>query len=384
LGDEEFIQDIGLISTLKVKASYGIAGNPNSGDFQWRVTYSPGGAYNLPGSANPGTAINTPGNPNLKWEQSGQANVGLDIGIIDNRVLASIEYYDIRSIDLISSRPISVTSGYTDIIDNIAEIRNNGIELVINSVNVRTGDFRWTSSLNFTSNTNRVAALANEADTLIVSDRVVHIQGQPAYQWYMPDYAGVDPATGLPIYRAEGGGTTFDYSEAVIRVHGTDPGIAPRFYGGFSNTLSFKGFSLTGLLYFRVGGQVYRELLQQLMLSGSGGGSNQSADELDRWRQPGDMTSVPRADVNYSDPGPSSRWLENASYFQLRNLGISYSLPASILSGIGMSDLSISLRGVNVVTWTSYGGLNVTTGAVEEDDDYPVPRTITVGLNARF
>lgn len=384
LSDEPFIENIDRISTLKLKGSYGIAGNPNSGDFEWRNTYSPGGAYNLPGAPNPGTVINTPGNPNLKWEQSSQLNLGLDIGLFSDRIMASLEYYDIRSIDLISNRPISVTSGYTDIIDNIAEIKNNGIELTVNTLNVTAGDFNWTSSLNMTWNNNEVVSLTNQVDTLIVSNRVVHITGQPAYQWYMPTYAGVDPATGRPMYYTEDGEPTFDYNRAEIKVQGTNPVISPRFYGGFSNTLSYKGFSLSVLFYFRYGGKIYREHYQDLMMSGSGGGSNQSADELQRWQEPGDITSVPRVDATYNDPGPSSRWLSDASYIRLRNLNFTYSLPASVTSRIGFSDLAISLRAVNVLTFTEYGGLDVTTGAYEEDDDYPVPRTITLGISAKF
>ena len=382
--EEDFIKNIDWISALKLKASYGITGNPNSGDFEWRNTYSPGGAYNVPGAPNPGSVINNPGNPNLKWEQSSQANFGLDIGIFKDRITGSVEYYDIRSIDLISNRPISVTSGYTDIIDNVAEIMNNGIEFEISTINISTSGFTWTTSINFTANNNKVVSLTDVADTLIVNNQIAHIKGQPAYQWFMPTYAGVDPATGRQLYYTETGETTFNYSEAEIRVQGTNPDVAPRFYGGIDNILSYKGFTLSALFYYKVGGEIYRSLYQDLMMSGGAGGSNQSADELNRWQQPGDITNVPVANANYSDPGPSSRWLEDASYIRLRNLNFSYALPNNLASKLGMSSLLFSVRGTNVLTFTKYGGLNVTTGSYEEDGDYPTPRTITFGINAKF
>ena len=384
LGEEPFIQTIDLISNLKLKASYGIAGNPNSGDFAWRTTYSPGGAYNLPGGPNPGTVINNPGNQFLKWEQSSQLNLGFDIGVLNDRINASVEYYDIRSIDLISNRPISLTSGFSSIIDNIAQIKNNGIELTINTVNVSSGDFTWTSSFNISANNNEVVSLATESDTLIVNDRVAHIKGQPAYQWFMPTYAGVDPANGRPLYYTETGEVSYDYNNAEITVQGTNPTIAPDFYGGFQNSLTYKGLRLSGMFYYRYGGKVYRSLYQDHMMSGSGGGGNMSIDELDRWQTPGDITDVPRANATYVDPGPSNRWLEDASYIRLRNLELSYSMPSAMTSGLGISNLSFSVRALNLITFTSYGGLNVSSGNYESSSDYPVPRKITFGINANF
>ncbi len=384
LSDEPFIESIDMISNLKLKASYGIAGNPNSGDFDWRKTYSPGGAYNLPGAPNPGTVINNPGNQFLKWEQSSQLNIGFDIGLMGDRITATVEYYDIRSIDLISERPISLTSGYSSIIDNIAQIKNSGIELTINTVNVSAGDFKWTSSFNISANKNEVLSLAADVDTLIVDDEVAHIKGQPAYQWFMPTYAGVDPATGRPLYYTSTGEITFNYSDAEIKVQGTYPTIAPKFFGGFENSFTFKGFRLSGLFYFRYGGKIYRSLYQDHMMSGSGGGGNMCADEIDRWQNPGDITSVPRLDATYVDPGPSSRWLEDASYIRLRNLELSYTMPSSITSKLGMTNLSFSLRALNLITFTKFGGLNVSSGVSETSSNYPVPRTVTFGINANF
>ena len=385
LSEESFIQNIPQISNLKIKASYGITGNPNSGDFEWRNTYGPGGAYNLPGAANPGSVIDNPGNPNLKWEQSGQTNIGLDFGLFNDRISGTVEYYDIRSIDLITNRPISMTSGYTDIIDNVAEIKNNGVEVSLSSVNVQSGDFTWTTSINFTKNNNEVVSLAGASDTLILSSRVAHIKGQPAYQWYTPSYAGVDPATGAQMYYTETGETTYDYNNAEIKVQGTSPIVAPKYYGGITNTVSYKGFALSFLIYYKYGGKIYRDLLNDLSLNGgASGASNQASSEMDYWKQPGDITDIPKLDVNYVDPGPTDRWLEDASYIRLRNVSLSYTIPSKYTTRFGVNNLAVYVRGVNLLTFTAYKGLNVTVGDTESNGDYPTPRTITFGINASF
>ncbi len=384
LSEEEFIKEIPMISNLKIKASYGIAGNPNSGDFEWRNTYSTGGAYNLPGAPNAGTVINNPGNSFLKWEQSSQTNIGVDFGLFNNRITGAIEYYDIRSIDLISDRPISATSGYTEIVDNIAEIKNNGVEITLNSDNFVGQDFKWSTNLNLSFNNNKVVSLTNDADQIILSSTQIHIKGESAYQWYMPTYAGVDPATGRALYYTEDGGTTFNYSDAVIEVQGKNPSIAPDLYGGLTNILSYKNFSLSALVYFRYGGKIYRGLNQDLSMSGGAGGANQLVTELNRWQQAGDITDVPKLDANNNDPGPSSRWLEDASYIRLRNISLSYSLPKILVKKWGFEGLTFSLTGVNLKTYTAYNGLSVTTGSTESSGDYPTPRTITFGLNAKF
>jgi hypothetical protein len=278
-----------------------------------------------------------------------------------------------------------MTSGYTDIIDNIAEIKNNGVEVTLNTVNVQSGDFTWTTSINFTKNNNEVVSLAGASDTLILSSRVAHIKGQSAYQWYMPSYAGVDPATGAPMYYTETGETTYDYNNAEIKVQGTNPIYAPDYYGGISNTVSYKGITLSFLIYYKYGGKIYRDLLNDLSLSGgASGASNQAASEMDYWKQPGDITDIPKLDVNYVDPGPTDRWLEDASYIRLRNVSLSYTIPSKYTTRFGVNNLSVYVRGVNLLTFTAYNGLNVTVGDVESSGDYPIPRTITFGINASF
>lgn len=380
---EAFLQPLAFLSDLRVRSSYGISGNPfGTSSFAWRQLYSAGGAYNLPGGPNPGSSPESPGNPFLKWEQSEQFNVGLDFGLFNNRISGSIEYYSRNSIDLVTARPISQTSGFSEIEDNIGEVRNSGIELVLRTSNIITEDFRWYTDFNYSNNNNEVLSINGETDTLIISSTNAHIVGQELGQWYMPAFVGVDPGNGNPLYQTTEGAPTVNYASASIAGRGS---IAtnPDFFGAITNTFEYKGFSVSAMLYFIYGTQIYRSLEQDLSTNGGQFPANQSSSLLQRWQEPGDFTSVPRADINYVDPGPSSRWLEDGSYIRLRNVSIAYSVPNTLSNKIGLSDLRISARGVNVLTFTAFNGYNVDTGSFT-DDDYPNTRNITFGIDAKF
>jgi TonB-linked SusC/RagA family outer membrane protein len=384
LMEESFMQSQSLFSGLRVRASYGIQGNNAIGDFAWRSGYGPGGTYIVPpkgggsGVANSGAQPDEPGNPELKWEQSKSFNFGIDFGILDNRVGGTIEYYNRTSVDLLAERLISHTSGFTSIIDNIGDVKNSGIEISLNSSNVQSGDFKWSTDFNITLNTNEIIELNGVSDTLFADARLARIVGQPVDQWYLPQYAGVDPATGLPLYVTSEGGTSSNINNAAPGVIGNSS-LTPDFFGSLTNTLSYKGLSLSFMFYMKQGFEVYRSHLSDLSVPSS---NNQPASNLARWQAAGDQTDVPRAD-DVSAQLNSSRWLEDGSFIRLKNLMLAYRLPASASDKIGLSGLTFSLRGVNVLTFTDYNGFNPDVGYYE-DDDYPIARTITFGISAQF
>jgi hypothetical protein len=208
---------------------------------------------------------------------------------------------------------------------------------------------------------------------------LIRIAGQPLDQWYLPQYAGVDPGTGLPVYYNQEGGLTFDINGAERMISGQSS-TTPDFFGALSNSLSYKGLNLSFMFYFKYGYEVYRENLQSLSLPA---GNNQTALSLSRWQQPGDVTSVPRAD-DFGAQFDANRWLEDGSYIRLRNISLSYLLPQIASEKLGMTDINVSLRGVNVLTFTNFNGFSPDVGLYEEDDDYPINRTITLGITGNF
>ncbi len=382
--EEAFMQSQSLFNTLRLRLSYGIQGNNGIGDFAWRSGYGTEGTFIVPpqgggtGLPNSGAQPDEPGNQELKWEQSKSFNAGIDFTLLNNRIGGTIEYYHRSSVDLLAERLISHTSGFTSIIDNIGDVQNQGIEFSLNTTNIESGDFSWTSNFNITFNNNEIVELNGVADQLFTDSRLVRIIGQPLDQWYLPQYAGVDPADGRPLYLTEDGGVSADINDAVSEVSGQSS-LTPDYFGSFTNTISFKGLSLSAMFYFKDGFYVYRSQLSSLSVPSS---NNQPASNLARWQQPGDQTDAPRSD-DASGQLNSTRWLEDGSYIRLRNITLLYRLPASLTSKLGLSSLDVSVRGVNVLTFTKYNGFNPDTGLYEADD-YPIPRTITFGLSAKF
>ena len=384
LTSESFMQSQSLFDNLRIRASYGVQGNNAIGDFAWRNGYGTDGVFIVPpagggtGLPNSGAQPDEPGNPDLKWEQSKSLNIGIDFSVLDGRLGGTVEYYNRSSIDLLAERLISHTSGFESIIDNIGDVENKGVEISLYSTNIESAGFLWSSNFNISFNTNEIVELNGVADELFADSRLIRIVGQPLDQWFLPQYAGVDPATGRPVYFTEEGGLSDNINDAVSAVSGQSA-LTPDYFGSFTNTFSYKGLTLSAMLYFKFGFDVYRSQLSDLSVPSS---NNQPASNLDRWQNPGDHTSIPRADDTNGQLS-STRWLEDGSYIRVRNISLSYRIPQSASSKIGLSDLDISVRGVNVLTFTEYQGFNPDTG-LYEDDDYPVPRTITFGITSKF
>ncbi|MDN5204295.1 TonB-dependent receptor [Fulvivirgaceae bacterium BMA10] len=387
--EEPFLQSQNIFNALKLRASYGVVGsNANIGDFGWRSTYSAGGQFIVPpdgggtGITNTGSRPSEPGNIRLKWETSKKINFGVDFAILNNRLSGTVDYYINKTNDLVGNRVISQTSGFSTIVDNVGEIENNGIEITLSSVNFENNDLKWTSDFNIAFNNNEILKLnsTSDSDTLEFA-RTVYIVGQPFGQWYLPQYAGVDIATGSSLYFTETGELTFDINRAHTTVSG-NTSVNPDFFGSLNNTITYKGISLSALVYFKFGTDVYRGNLEDLSVPS---GNNQAASNLRRWRQPGDITDVPRADDTGAQfDGPTTRWLEDASYIRLRNVNLSYLLPGSLTERIGLRNVTASVRAVNLVTFTKFRGFNPDTGSTESNNDYPLNRTITFGLSATF
>ena len=385
--EESFLQNQNIFNDLKLRASYGVVGSDNNiGNFDWRQTYSAGGQFITPpdgggtGVANPGSRPSEPGNNLLKWEQSTKLNFGIDFAALDNRLRGTVEYYNNTTDDLVGERIISQTSGFSQIVDNIGEIRNSGIEVDLSASVLRKGDFEWNAGFNITFNDNEIIQLNTSSDSDTATfERTVQIVGQPLGQWYLPQYAGVDIATGSSLYFTESGELTFDINNAFTTVSG-NTALNPDFYGSLTNTFSYKGIRLSMLIYFKYGYDVYRANLQNLSLPS---GNNQAASNLRRWRQPGDITDVPRA----NDTGAqfnSTRWLEDGSYIRLRNVSLSYDLPNSVFENWGFENVRVSARAVNLLTFTKFRGFNPDTGSFETSGDFPLNRTVTFGINASF
>ena len=285
--------------------------------------------------------------------------------------------------------------------DNVGKVRNMGAEIAVDGAIFNKKDFGWTVGFNVGFNQNRVLELPQHQDIVMTRGEVNQIlrEGLDVYSWYMPKWVGVNSETGLPEWEAidEAGNVTIvnDWNKATNQVVGT---ASPLFSGGLNMTLRWKGFTLSANGNFVVGNKIYNRTRESMDHDGAYVGLNlMSIDNglgWSRWEQPGDIATHPKPENARKDGSgnTSSRFLEDGSFFRLRNVTLAYNLPKNVLQKIWMSDLRIFVSADNVLTLTRFSGMDP---EVRLDADtyhhagmytqnYPIPMTITAGIDIKF
>lgn len=384
VSNEDFFDKSKALSFLKVRASYGELGNSEIGNFPSRFLFQ-GVSYNQ----RPGLAPTQPGNSNLTWETSKQMDLGLEFGLFNDRLTGELDYYTKNTDGLLFQVPLPGTSGSANINRNIGVLKSNGIELLLNSTNIDTRDFTWTTSFNIASNNNELSSLPNSNADIITGQNVNRV-GESVSSFYLPEYAGVDPANGDALYYINGESgsreTTNNIGEANRIVAGRP---FPNWTGGITNDFSYGNLSLSFTFMGEFGASIY-----------NGGGrfqsanadwfDNQTVDQMTRWQNPGDITMVPQARLGLSNgSGHSTRFLEKADFIRLKNLTLGYTLPNSITDKAGMSSARIYVTGVNLLTFTDYSGYDPESrsdagGVGQAFYSAPAAKTISFGVNVNF
>ncbi|PQA55672.1 SusC/RagA family TonB-linked outer membrane protein [Siphonobacter curvatus] len=394
---EDFLKNINWLSMLKLRASYGVVGNEDLGDLGY---YPYQGLYELArnNNAEPGFTQASIANYQLTWETAKNFDVGVDFSVLRNRVSGSVEFFNRATDGLIFSVPLALanggtTSGEFEVNRNIGSLYNRGVELQLTGEVVRTQDFRYAVTLNLTSFKNKITKMP-ESQPLIQTGTKAYSVGHSIYDFYMREFHGIDSETGLAMYKTNtlttnakivGADTlTRVISEANYRYTGFSS--IPKFYGSMNHNLSYKGVSLSFVLTFQVGGKVYDNAYRQLMHGGTYGTALHK-DAFKRWQKPGDITEVPRFDngdvANLT--GESTRFLTDASFLQLNNITLGYTLPVSWLSGIGAKSASLYFAGENLALFSTRRGMNVTgsfNGTV--DNTYNFNRVLSIGARLGF
>lgn len=350
---EEFLSDVTALSDLKLRASYGSSGNAEIGNYAWRQLFGYGLNYN----STPGGGFNNVGNKSLQWESSTQSNIGIDASFFDNRVGFTVDLYRKAISHLIFSRPLSYTSGFSSISENIGGMRNQGIEVTINATPVKLRDFTWDVNFNFTSNRNKVTAIV-PGQTQLINGQFLVKPGYDINTFYMRQWAGVDPANGDPLWYIDSShkGTTNNYNSAQRTPTGKT--ATPKYYGGFSNTFTYKGISLSADLYYNYGNYVL-DSWSQYFYDESSPAYGKYAVNLTRWQKAGDVTTVPKLVYNStnSSSSTSTRFLYKGDYIRLRNITIGYNAPAALIKSLRVTNLSVYARGTNL--WTKRYDKNI-------------------------
>lgn len=400
---EKFMAPVtGVLNDLKLRASYGIAGNNRIGNYSSigllnTAFYPTGGA--LQNAVTP----NTLPNPNLGWEKVLQTNLGVDMGFLNDRIRLEADYYNSKSIDLLLKVPVPTVTGYTTQIQNIGKVQNRGFEFLLTTQNM-VGKFRWSSNFNISFNKNKVLEVGPGGQPIYGSapnatNAFITKPGYPIASFYGYVYQGVfQNQQQLDQYPHLSGDKIGDGRYLDVNGDGkldqTDKAIIgdnqPKFTGGFGNNFSYKNFTLSAQLSFSYGAHAFSFFKR--MVGIYHGDRNALVEQVDRWRspdQPGDGVHF-RATRNPTgwQREPSSAWVTDVSYLRLRNLTLGYNFTSGVLKTLQIKGLRVYATTQNLFTWTKYPGFDPETssegdGLTKGGDyaGYPAARTFIIGLN---
>ncbi len=386
---EKFMKDVKWVDNLSFKISYGEQGNDNlSRLYAWQSLYSLG--WN--NGNNIGAVISSLETKDVSWEKNKNLNIGLEGVLFDQLIRFSFEYYNKKTTDMLLDYPMPTSSGFNGYLANIGDMRNTGIEAELTVAPIRTGDFRWDITWMGSTVSNKVLHLTKESPEIVSGVRVIK-EGYALNTFYMAKSAGVDPATGAQLYwsyktddngdKVEGSDfITSDYSDANNHKYYFDSRI-PDLYGSISTNLSYKGLDLSVLTTYSIGGNVYDSSYRGTM-EVTYPSSTWHKHALRRWQKPGDITDVPRVELNGSFAA-NDRYLIDASYFAIKNITLGYTLPKKWMRSIGIHNIRVFTSVDNLALWSHLDGMdpqyNFSGGT---DYDYTPNKTWTLGFEIKF
>ncbi|MDR6782201.1 TonB-linked SusC/RagA family outer membrane protein [Pedobacter africanus] len=372
LSNEEFMQSVSFVNDLSARITYGIGGNsPLPGKSASQDVLRPLSNPYVPGGQ--GYYVATAGNKNLTWEQTRTLNIGLDLSLLDRRLNASLDYYQKKSTDLIGPLEVNPFTGFPTIVGNVGDLSNKGIEAAINSVNIRNHSFQWNSSFTLAYNKNKITKINLLTAVATGRDQIAaqYLPNYPAFSVFAYNYAGLD-ANGNPLVRHSDGTTSLGMTNADLpKVNDVlFKGVfQPAWSGGLSNTFAYKGLSLNINVIYNLGHVMFRDVNNTYIESTQGYGfiSNQNfqignlhADFANRWQKPGDenRTDIPgyktpsdNADRNTAYYIYGNQNVVSASYMKIRDLGLTYAFPRSVIGKLKIEGLSLRAGMSNIMLW---------------------------------
>lgn len=401
ISNEKFMQNVNFVDELKLRASAGITGNQGIGNFSSLGLY---GVVNYAG--NPGVAPSQLENPDLKWEQTTQYDLGLDLTVLDSRVTFSGDYYLKDTNDLLLNRPIPSASGFTSFSSNIGSMENKGFEFSLSTINVQTRDLQWTTTLNMSFNRNKVTKLYKSQPYMTgFASRVQEGQPVGVFYGYVTDgiWNSQDEINqflsnhpGYNIGAAGPGDVKFVDINGDGVVNSNDQRIIgnphPDFNGGFTSDLSYKGFNLKAFFQFSYGNDIYNSSRQFYEHFGYSYTATTKAN--DAWTPNNTDTDVYRS--SWYDSNNNTRdsdiFVEDGSYVRLKTLTLAYNFSSRLLDQMKLRSLRVFATGQNIWTSTKYSGLDPEVNTFDGSNTslgtdffvYPQARSIQLGINVGF
>lgn len=378
LKSEPFLKDIEWLSSAQIALSTGTSGNSSIPDYDHLALVS--GKANYEDQA--GIYPSQSGNEDLSWEKLWSSNVALRLGFID-RINLDIEFYNKKTTNMLMLVPDSYAlTGEGEHWDNIGAMLNRGVEFNVSADVIRTKDFVWSVNANASYNKNKLLELYNGVQEYEVSTTATKlVVGHSVSEFYINRYAGVNPANGDALWYTKDGQITNEYNEGDKVMTGKT--FDAPWQGGFGTSLAWKGFSLAAQFSWVADRWMFNNDRYFEESNGLYAAYNQSKRLLyDRWKQPGDITDIPRHGVT---PQFDDRFLENASFLRLKNVTLAYAFPQRLLSKSNFfSSARIYLQGQNLLTFTGFTGLDPESSSNVYKAQYPMSRQFTLGVEVSF
>jgi TonB-linked SusC/RagA family outer membrane protein len=401
--EEDFLKNIGQISNLKFRASYGLSGNDRIANYAFIRTISSSIYYfnnSFPAS---GFSPDNPGNDNLKWETTAQFDLGMDISFVHGRIGATIDYYNKKTSDLLYYSNLPWITGYNSYLNNIGKLKNTGMEFSVNTDNF-VNEFKWNTSFNLSVNKNLVTDLNgtelfinNDTYKLKIGNWAVIREGEPMGSFYGLVSDGIwqtAEAEQAAVYGAKPGDFKYIDKNNDGKINSDDCGIIghalPKFTWGFGNNFSYKNFSLDIFLQGSQGNQILNS--NRFELESGNGLSNASVNLLERWTPENPSDIYPRANRNADYLHMSDRYLEDGSYMRIKTITLSYDLPSEAMKVLRLTKVKLYVTGQNLFTFTKYSGFDPEVGSFGMDNtrmgydfgSYPSVKTLIFGASITF
>jgi TonB-linked SusC/RagA family outer membrane protein len=399
--DEAFMKDIPIISTMRLRASYGVNGTLPTDNYGYMNLVTYGKTY----MGQPGGILSTIADNNLTWETSYTYNLGLDFGLLNNRIQGSIEYFNRTSRNLLQDVPISTVTGFSSTLRNIGRINNQGIEVSLSGDIIKSRGLIWNASLNASFLSSKVKKLYNGEDIIWYDptgddDRAQYIykEGRSTLAFYGYEWAGVDKTNGQSVYYVNdpdsktagdflynGRGATYDYNNANYAIIGN---AIPDVYGGINTSVSYKGIDVALNFAYKLGGSLYDGA--EMDMEDDGYYWERTRTEhyyKNMWTAENPNGSQPKIrGIDLEDAQQySSRHIYNATYLRLKNMSIGYTIPRFITNKVMIDTARLFFNVTNLLTFSKYKG------ADPEVNDYgtrgwetPVGKTFVFGIDLKF
>ncbi|MGE4587372.1 MAG: SusC/RagA family TonB-linked outer membrane protein, partial [Mangrovibacterium sp.] len=399
VSEEGFMQHIDVISNLKLRASYGVAGNSSIDPYGTQSSMSLHTDFSFGDDTAPYYTIDRYSNSDLGWEKSKTRNIGLDLGFFDNRINLTTDVYKTKTSDVLLSRTLPWSAGGKNktVYQNIGKTENKGIELSINSINLNKKNFKWTSNLTFTSSSEEITRLINDQDIINGGKTTSLIIGEPMNTWYNYVSDGIwQSGDEDEMARFNENGHNFQAGDIKVKdlngdyiIDGTNDRQAighsnPDWEGGLQNTFEYKNFDFSFYIYARRGQNVWGEFLGRYNPDGEGNGPA----FINYWTPENPSNDYPRPDANKSSISQYTYsdvlMLADGSYIKLRNVTLGYTLPKSLLNRTPINKIRIYVTGSNLFTWAKDSRFKHYDPERGGSESSPLARQIIFGVNVDF